>query len=63
MHFFLLQVTAKGTELVTQLYFRTLVPPSYEDYVRNRDTQFPQVDNPATNNGPRNIQFDLAMQV
>lgn len=31
----------RGVELVTQLYFKDFVPPSYEDYVRGRDTQFP----------------------
>lgn len=28
-------------EFVTQLYFPDDVPPSYEDYVRGRESQFP----------------------
>ena len=35
------QVITNNKELVTQLYFKNDVPPSYEDYVRGRETQFP----------------------
>merc|ERR1712002_308544 len=37
------KVTARGVELVTQLYFAGHIPSGYyEDYVKNRQTQFPQ---------------------
>merc|ERR1712179_178339 len=35
------KVITNNKELVTQLYFKNDVPPSYEDYVRGRETQFP----------------------
>jgi len=33
----------KAKEFITQAYFRGGVPPSYEDYVRGRESQFPDV--------------------
>lgn len=45
--------------LTTQLYFRNDVPPSYEDYVKGRDSQFPT--NIRTIRSGRNIEFDLVM--
>ena len=45
--------------LTTQLYFRNDVPPSYEDYVKGRDTQFPA--SIRTTRSGRKIKFDLVM--
>jgi len=33
----------KAKEFITQAYFKGGVPPSYEDYVRGRESQFPKV--------------------
>ena len=58
---FSIQVFGGGKELTTQLYFQNDVPPSYEDYVANRSSQFPQKVQ-ATSSG-RTITFDLVMDV
>ena len=58
---FFIQVFGGGKELTTQLYFQNDVPPSYEDYVANRSSQFPQKVQ-ATSSG-RTITFDLVMDV
>jgi len=55
------KVFGGGKELTTQLYFQNDVPPSYEDYVANRSSQFPQKVQ-ATSSG-RTITFDLVMDV
>merc|ERR1712130_440351 len=34
----------KRMEFITQAYFKGGVPPSYEDYVRGRESQFPKVE-------------------
>ena len=33
----------QGQTFITQLYFRDQVPPSYQNYVRSRGSQFGQV--------------------
>ena len=33
----------KGQTFITQLYFRGQVPPSYQNYVRSRGSQFGEV--------------------
>jgi len=53
------KVITASKELVTQLYFRNDVPPSYEDYVVGRDSQFPR-NITATQSG-RMINFDIVM--
>ena len=46
-------------ELTTQLYFHNDVPPSFEDYVKGRDSQFPQKIKPSCNG--RIITFDVVL--
>ena len=53
------KVITPTKELVTQLYFRNDVPPSYEDYVVGRETQFPT--NIINTQSGRQINFDLVM--
>ena len=53
------KVVTPTKELVTQLYFRGDVPPSYEDYVRGRETQFPQGFS-ATRLG-KSVKFDIVL--
>jgi len=45
--------------LTTQLYFKNDIPPSYEDYVNGRQSQFPS-SMTRTSDG-RNVRFDLVM--
>ena len=54
---FLQLSTNLRTELVTQLYFENNVPPSFEDRVKGRKTQFPQQVT-ATEKG-RDVRFDI----
>ena len=53
------QVITNKKEFVTQLYFKNDVPPSYEDYVRGRETQFPSEI--TRNRSGRNIVFNIVM--
>jgi len=53
------KVTDKNIELVTQLYFEGEIPPTYENYVNGRETQFPMRD--YKKNGIRFIRFDIVM--
>ena len=53
------QVITNNKELITQLYFKNDVPPSYEDYVRGRETQFPSKI--TTNRSGRKIVFNIVM--
>ena len=57
----LFQVITPSKEFITQLYFKNDVPPSYEDYIVNRATQFPSSD-VRTSSG-RNINFNLVIDV
>ena len=57
----LFQVITPSKEFITQLYFKNDVPPSYEDYIVNRATQFPSSDR-RTSSG-RNINFNLVIDV
>ena len=43
----------QGQTFITQLYFRGQVPPSYENYVRGRGSQFGQVE--AVSQGQSNL--------
>ena len=52
-------MTDKNIELVTQLYFEGEIPPTYENYVKGRETQFPLKDD--VKNGIRFIRFDIVM--
>jgi len=52
------KVTAKGREFITQAYFKGGVPPSYEDYVKGRESQFPKVQ--ASRNG-RMVTFNVRL--
>jgi len=52
------KVTAKGREFITQAYFKGGVPPSYEDYVKGRESQFPKVQ--ANRNG-RRVTFNVRL--
>ena len=56
-----IQAFGGGKELTTQLYFKNDVPPSFEDYVSSRGSQFPQKVQ-ATSRG-RTITFDIVMDV
>ena len=56
-----IQAVGGGKELTTQLYFKNDVPPSFEDYVSGRGSQFPQRVQ-ATSRG-RKITFDIVMDV
>ena len=46
---------------MTQLYFRNDVPPSYEDYVEGRQSQFPS--SIIGSDSGREIHFDIVMDV
>jgi len=54
-----MKVITDKKELTTQLYFKNDVPPSYEDYVQNRETQFPK--RITRNQSGRKIMFDLVI--
>jgi len=50
----------KAKEFITQAYFRGGVPPSYEDYVRGRESQFPNVGRiPDGRRVTMNIRLDV----
>jgi len=50
----------KAKEFITQAYFRGGVPPSYEDYVRGRESQFPDVGRiPDGRRVTMNIRLDV----
>merc|ERR1711874_894118 len=51
------KVDTGDREFVTQLYFENDVPRSYEDYVRGRESQFPQRTIQTRNE--RKFQFDI----
>ena len=53
------KVITPSKTLTTQLYFKNDVPPSYEDYVNGRQSQFPSSIT-RTSDG-RNVRFDLVM--
>ena len=55
------QAFAGGKELTTQLYFENDVPPSFEDYVARRGSQFPQ--NIRAIRQGRIITFNLVLDV
>ena len=55
-----IKVITKIKELTTQIYFRDHIPPAYEDYVKGRDTQYPQSISWRKPWG-RLIEFDLVM--
>ena len=46
---------------MTQLYFYNDVPPSYEDYVEGRQSQFPS--SIVRSDSGRKIYFDVVMDV
>ena len=52
---------SSGKELVTQLYFPNDVPPSYEDYVVGRESQFPSKI--VGYGSGRKINFNIVMDV
>ena len=56
----------QGQTFITQLYFRDQVPPSYENYVRGRGSQFGQVAAVAAGqsslpNGGSEITFNIRL--
>jgi len=55
------KVISAGKEFVTQLYFPNDVPPSYQDYVAGRQSQFPSklIDE----RSGKKITFDIIMDV
>jgi len=55
------KVIAGGKEFVTQMYFDGGVPPSYEDYVKNRETQFPRVT--YRPDGSRDVVFNVILDL
>merc|ERR1712172_473998 len=55
------KVFAGGKELTTQLYFENDVPPSFEDYVARRGSQFAQ--NVQANPNGRIFTFNLVLDV
>ena len=55
-------MTAGGKELVTQLYDPDNYPPSYEDYLKGRQTQFPKSVE-FVEGGKRIVQWDIYVDV
>jgi len=50
---------SRAKSLITQAYFRSGVPPSFEDYVRERGMQFPKVQ--AIKEG-RRITYNIRLE-
>jgi len=55
------KVISSGKEFVTQLYFQNDVPPSYQDYVSGRQSQFPSEIIEETSG--KTLTFDIIMDV
>lgn len=53
------KVTAGRKEFVTQAYFKGGVPPSYEDYVKGRESQFAKVEDIAEG---RRVTMDIRLR-
>merc|ERR1712037_49051 len=53
------KVTAGEREFITQAYFKGGVPPSYEDYVKGRESQFPKVEDIPEG---RRVTFDIRIK-
>ena len=57
-----------GKTFITQLYFRDHIPPSYENYVRTRGSQFGQVttlkkgSNSKLPNGGSKVTFNIRLK-
>ena len=56
----------RGQTFITQLYFRDQVPPSYENYVRGRGSQFGRVaalgqEQSGLPNGGTQITFNITL--
>jgi len=57
-----IKVEARGREFITQIYFKDDIPPSYEDYVRDRETQYPLVWQRSVG-GTRYVVFNVVLDI
>merc|ERR1711990_551418 len=59
IHYMVVTPGNTGQTFISQLYFPGQIPPSYENYVRNRDSQFAKIS-PSIQGG-RIIHFDIRL--
>jgi len=57
-----IKVEARGREFITQIYFKDDIPPSYEDYVRGRESQYPRVWQRSVD-GTRYVVFNVVLDI